>query len=104
MSGVKRGMDDGDAEDPSKKMKADDDGKMEIRVLIDNHEASVIIGTGGSNVKMVRDKSSSFVSILKTENKSCKERVMTIKGTEEGICKAVQLIVQLLLDAANKRK
>lgn len=94
-------MDDG-----SKKIKAEGEegDKMEIRVLIDNYEASVIIGKAGANVQRVRTESGSFVSILKTESQVSKERVMTVKGTEPSIVSALIIIVRLLLEATNQRK
>ena len=80
-----------------------DDGVFEIRVLIDNYEASVIIGKGGSNVKSIRTESSAFVSILRSDYPSA-ERVMTLKGKLENITTAAQLITTLLLQDANTKK
>lgn len=109
MSALKRSLDDGSVVDGTKKIKGEDgEAKtvdlMEIRVLIDNYEASVIIGKAGVNVKMVRTESTAFVSILKTDAQGCKERVMTVKGTEDAISKALQIICQLLIDSTNTRK
>lgn len=86
----------------NKKAKTDDLG--EIRVLIDNYEASIIIGKGGANVKQVRADSGAFVSILKNDNNISKERVMTVKGTDPSIATAMKLIHVLLLEGANSRK
>lgn len=74
---------------------------FETRVLIDNNEASVIIGKGGANVKKIREDSSAFVSILKSEGG--KERVMQVKGTVEYNIKALQLIAELLQTSAKER-
>jgi len=112
MATLKRNLDDTDTvDDGIKKIRAEPEGgdakagePMEIRVLIDNYEASVIIGKGGANVKTIRTGSGSFVSILKTESTMSKERVMTIKGSEEAIAAALKMIVTLLLEAANQRK
>jgi len=107
MSALKRSLDDTTADEGIKKIKADGTETaelMEIRCLIDNYEASVIIGKAGSNVKMVRLESGAFVSILKTDSPVSKERVMTVKGDEVNISKALELIVTLLLDASNSRK
>lgn len=84
-------------------MKAADE-MMEIRCLIDNYEASVIIGKGGANVKNIRAESSAFVSILKKESEISKERVLTVKGSEQSIAQAMKLIATLCLDAGNQRK
>lgn len=98
-------------DEASKKIKGEDgtevrtsEDLMELRLLIDNYEASVIIGKGGTNVKNVRSESGAFVSILKTDSPVSKERVMTVKGPELAICSALNLIVNLLLDSANQRK
>jgi len=70
--------------DKSAKLGQSDDAKtnvskmFELRLLIDNYEAGVIIGKGGSNVKDLRVQSSCFVSVLRSEAES-KERVLTIK-------------------------
>jgi polyribonucleotide nucleotidyltransferase len=103
MSAVKRNIEDEDT-DPNKKARADPGDLQELRVLIENPEASIIIGKGGANVKMVRTESGAFVSILKTENAGAKERVLTLKGTPENNAKAGQLITTLLINANNERK
>lgn len=107
-STLKRGLEDTEVDDGNKKIKADPvantDDLMEVRVLIDNYEASVIIGKGGSNVKNIRTQTNSFVSILKTDSAVSKERVMTIKGTEDCIANALHAIIVLLLENANQRK
>lgn len=76
---------------------------QEVRVLIDNYEASVIIGKAGANVKKIRTESSAFVSILKSEG-AAKERVMQVKGTVESNVVAMRLIADLLLSNDNERK
>lgn len=87
-----------------KKARTEDGSELqEIRVLIDNYEASVIIGKAGANVKKIRQDSSAFVSILKTEGSS-KERVMQIKGSVEFNAHALRLIATLLIDNDNERK
>jgi heterogeneous nuclear rnp K-like protein 2 len=106
----KRALDDTETVDEGIKIIKTDgevaptDEMMEIRVLIDNYEASVIIGKGGSNVKNIRAESSAFVSILKNDSPVSKERVLTVKGSEESIAAATKLIAVLLLDAGNQRK
>lgn len=76
---------------------------QEVRVIVDNYEASVIIGKGGSNVKKIRTDSSAFVSILKTEGSS-KERVMQIKGTLDYNVAALNMIADLLIKNEQERK
>jgi len=86
-----------------KKSRVDEDGLQEVRVLIDNPEASVIIGKAGANVKRIRIESGAFISILKNENPSSKERVMTVKGTVEKNASAFKLISELLIEALNEK-
>mmetsp|Transcript_29206 Transcript_29206/g.41001 ORF Transcript_29206/g.41001 Transcript_29206/m.41001 type:complete len:363 (+) Transcript_29206:109-1197(+) len=101
----KRSLETGEEEaQGNKKPRSDIESLQDIRCLIENPEASIVIGKGGANVRSVREGSSAFVSILKTENPTVKERVLTLKGTPEANAKAVQLITQLLIAAANERK
>jgi len=103
MSAVKRNLEEEDS-DPNKKPRPDTSHLQEIRILIENPEASIIIGKGGANVKSVREESLAFVSILKAENPSAKERVLTLKGLPEQNAKAGELITRLLIKANNERK
>merc|ERR1711957_1128521 len=93
-----------ESSDTNKKPRPDTSHLQEIRILIENPEASIIIGKGGANVKMIRSESEAFVSILKAENPSAKERVLTLKGIPEHNAKAGELITQLLINANNERK
>lgn len=100
---VKRSLEE-ETNDPNKKPRPDTSHLQEIRVLIENPEASIIIGKGGANVKTIRTDSNAFVSILKAENPSAKERVLTLKGIPEHNAKAGELITRLLINANNERK
>lgn len=102
---TKRSLEDQEgAEVGVKKPRPDTSGLQDIRILIDNPEASIVIGKGGQNVKMVREESSAFVSILKSDHPGSKERILTLKGTPENNAKAAQLITRLLITANNERK
>lgn len=92
-------------EDGIKKPRMDGEGAdlQEVRVLIDNYEASVIIGRGGENVKKIRAETSAFVSILKTEGSGTKERVMQIKGTVEFNTASLKAIAELMINNANSK-
>lgn len=81
-----------------KKAKWEADGmeRQETRVLIVNHEASVIIGKGGANVKQLRADSNAFVSVLKNESGST-ERVLQVRGSVECNASALKMIAELLL-------
>lgn len=100
---MKRSTDSEEVEPTSKKLKLEgDDGLIEIRILIDNYEASVVIGKGGANVKAIRTMSSAFCSILRNDYQS-KERILTLKGTVAYISKAAEMIASLLIDASNEK-
>lgn len=77
---------------------------VETRILIENHEAGTIIGKGGSNVIKIRQDSKAFVSILKNESQTSKERVLVLKGTTDYNAEAIRLICDLLVEAQVHRK
>jgi len=79
------------------------DEMFEIRVLVDNSEAGIIIGKGGSNVQKIRSETGCFISILKSEAPSIKERIMVVKGAIESNSQALLLVCQLLIDARNEK-
>lgn len=103
---TKRNISEGLSEEPGKKARTVEDGPelQEVRVLIDNYEASVIIGKGGANVKKIRLDSNAFVSILKTEGAGSKERVMQVKGTVDFNAAALKLVAELLIQNDSERK
>lgn len=68
--------------------------KVELRVLISNAEAGVVIGKGGSNVKHIREQTSTYISILRSEG-DARERVMSIQGLVEGVVKGLCMIADL---------
>jgi hypothetical protein len=70
-------------------------GNMEVRALIDNSSVGGIIGKGGANVKRVREEAGIFVSILKSEYKAPKERVLLLKGAPVAISKGVRMVCEL---------
>lgn len=86
-----------------KNSKVDTSNLQEIRMVVDNAEAGCIIGKGGSNVQRIRSETGGFISILKNEIPSAKERVMVLKGTVSANAQAVHLIAQLLIDAEKSR-
>jgi len=80
------------------------DGTQEVRCLIDNAAVGSIIGKGGANVKHVREEAGILISILKTEVKQVKDRVMIMKGQPAQIAKGVRMICELLHDSSEKKK
>lgn len=84
------------------KWEADGPERQEVRVLIENHEASVIIGKGGANVKKLRVDSGAFVSVLKSEG-NAKERVLQVRGSVGSNTSALKMIAELLIENDNQR-
>lgn len=85
-----------DTEDPTNSTTPETtpDQKVEVRVLISNSEAGVVIGKGGSNVKNIREQTSTYISILRSEG-DARERVMSIQGTVEGVVRGLVMIAGL---------
>jgi len=75
---------------------------MEIRVLVSNYEAGVIIGSKGSNVKSIREKTGTLVSILKSDDMT--ERVMSIKGEVGALAQAILLMTELIVSDKQKKE
>lgn len=84
-------------EEFSKKIKVDE--LQEIRVLVQNSEAGIIIGKGGSNVKKIRNDTGGFISFLKNEIPGCNERVMVLKGLVVANVNVMQYVANLLIGA-----
>lgn len=74
----------------------------ELRVLLTNEEASVIIGRKGANATRIRTETAVFLTILKTDAPS-PERLMVLKGSSEALVAAVLLIAHLLTDQAAEK-
>lgn len=72
---------------------------MEIRVLVENPEASIIIGKSGSNAKAIRDGNEVYISLLKNEVLSVKERVMLLKGPLTNVSNALFHVARLLAES-----
>lgn len=77
------------------------DELQEIRVLVENSEAGIIIGKAGSNIKKIRGDTGAFISILKNEQPGPPvERVMVLKGTVEANSQVMRHVAELLLVAS----
>lgn len=81
-------------EEGDTKTQLSDVGSEELRVLIDNSQVGAIIGKQGANVKQVREATSVYVSILKTDYRSVQERVLVLKGDLSNIATACKMIFQ----------
>ena len=77
---------------------------QQIRCLIENNQVGGIIGKAGANVKKVREETNVFLSILKAESPSVKERIMVLKGSVLQISQALRMIADLLIEAASQRE
>lgn len=67
------------------------DVNLTIRILFHGREVGNVIGKGGETVKNIRDQSGARVLI---SDGSTPERIVTITGTTNAICKATELIGQ----------
>lgn len=82
---------------PEEKTSTAEPTSTELRVLLTNEEASVIIGRKGANATRIRTETEVFLTILKTEAPS-PERLMVVKGQPEALTAAVRLIAELLTE------
>lgn len=76
------------------KIQAPEVESKELRILIDNSQVGAIIGKQGANVKQVREATSVYVSILKTDYRSVQERILVLKGQLPNIASACKLIFE----------
>jgi ribosomal protein S3 len=103
--GQKRGRDADDRNNGEKKAKIRlPDGAMELRAVVSNYESGVIIGTKGSNVKTIREKTSCLVSILKSKESKASERILSIKGLHTNIAQALLIIAELVVQDKQKKE
>jgi transcription antitermination factor NusA-like protein len=103
--GQKRGRDADDRNNGEKKAKTRlPDGAIELRAVVSNYESGVIIGTKGSNVKTIREKTSCLVSILKSKENKASERILSIKGLHTSIAQALLIIAELVVQDKQKKE
>lgn len=76
---------------------------VDCRVLVENSDASVIIGRGGSNAKTIRDSNGVFLSLLKNDSTLIKERVMVLKGPVESVSNALFHIARLITETTTTK-
>jgi transcription antitermination factor NusA-like protein len=94
--GQKRGREDAVYNQQSKVLAA---GGVMMRLLMVNNEAGTIIGTGGANIREIRDNSGCHVNVgeaLPGQN----ERVVSLTGTTEQVQVALRMSVDKLEEAS----
>lgn len=71
----------------------DDDRAVQIKMLIPDNTAGLLIGKGGSYIKTIKDSSGAQIQISK-HNKDEIERVVTIEGHDDKRYNALRLVVE----------
>jgi len=86
--------------DPAAKPAIDFDNKIpaerekQVKVIIPNSTAGMIIGKGGSFIKQLKDESGAFIQISqKSKDATLSERVVTIIGEKNANKKALEMIL-----------
>jgi hypothetical protein len=76
---------------------------LRIRLLITNYEAGVIIGRGGTNIKLIQDETGIHISCsllskpIAGDNPNLNNRVMCLTGSLRNLGKAIKMLVLELL-------
>jgi len=103
--GAKRGSKGAGASQPSayNVMPGDDgsDDNLEhtTRLLVSNKTVGSVIGKGGSNIKYTRESSGARINIAEGVA-GFEDRVVTIIGSRNAVCHAVELIIPVIISAA----
>lgn len=91
--------------DPNAKMAIDFDHKQpaerekQVKVLVPNSTAGMIIGKGGSFIKQMKEESGAYVQISqKSKDHALAERCITIIGEPENNKKACAMVVQKIVE------
>jgi len=87
--------------DPNAKTAMDFDNKItaerekQVKLLIPNSTAGMIIGKGGQFIKQLKDESGAFIQISqKSKDTALQERVVTVIGEPDSNRKAMQMILE----------
>lgn len=91
--------------DPNAKTAMDFDNKVtaerekQVKLLIPNSTAGMIIGKGGQFIKQLKDESGAFIQISqKSKDTALQERVVTVIGEPDSNRKAMQMILEKILE------
>ena len=86
--------------DPAAKPAIDFDNKIpaerekQAKIIVPNSTAGMIIGKGGSFIKLLKDESGAFIQISqKSKDATLSERVVTIIGEKNANRKALEMIL-----------
>ncbi|KAL4707351.1 hypothetical protein ACJJTC_005280, partial [Scirpophaga incertulas] len=75
------------------------DRDKQVKILVPNSTAGMIIGKGGNYIKQIKEQSGSYVQISqKAKELSLQERCITVVGEKEGNKKACLMILQKVVD------
>ncbi|CAH0690417.1 unnamed protein product [Spodoptera exigua] len=75
------------------------DRDKQVKILVPNSTAGMIIGKGGNYIKQIKEQSGSYVQISqKAKELSLQERCITVVGEKENNKKACLMILQKVVD------
>ncbi|XP_059048521.1 RNA-binding protein Pasilla isoform X3 [Achroia grisella] len=75
------------------------DRDKQVKILVPNSTAGMIIGKGGNYIKQIKEQSGSYVQISqKAKELSLQERCITVVGDKENNKKACVMILQKVVD------
>ncbi|XP_012545457.1 RNA-binding protein Nova-2 isoform X3 [Bombyx mandarina] len=75
------------------------DRDKQVKILVPNSTAGMIIGKGGNYIKQIKEQSGSYVQISqKAKELSLQERCITVVGEKESNKKACLMILQKVVD------
>ncbi|KAL0819338.1 hypothetical protein ABMA28_007467 [Loxostege sticticalis] len=75
------------------------DRDKQVKILVPNSTAGMIIGKGGNYIKQIKETSGSYVQISqKAKELSLQERCITVVGEKDGNKKACLMILQKVVD------
>ncbi|XP_022817502.1 RNA-binding protein Nova-2 isoform X1 [Spodoptera litura] len=75
------------------------DRDKQVKILVPNSTAGMIIGKGGNYIKQIKEQSGSYVQISqKAKELSLQERCITVVGEKENNKKACVMILQKVVD------
>ncbi|XP_076318733.1 RNA-binding protein Pasilla-like isoform X2 [Tachypleus tridentatus] len=91
--------------DPNAKMAIDFDHKqpaerdMQVKILVPNSTAGMIIGKGGSYIKQIKEESGAYVQVSqKAQDHALAERCITVIGEVENNKKACEMILAKIIE------
>lgn len=76
---------------------ADEERVNQVKILIPNTTAGLLIGKGGAYIKQIKDESGAFVQISSKQTE-LPERIVTIDGDAESRNKALSLVVKKIAE------